>query len=68
MDSFSFLKAIAKATYETMTYAPLDNEGKCPYCMNPFYGPKNKIHEGMDEVECLNCHKRFFISHPRLLK
>ena len=65
MDSFSYLKAIAKATHETKTFAPLDTEGKCPYCMNTFYETKNEFHEGMDEVECLNCHKEFFMSFPK---
>jgi hypothetical protein len=65
MDSFSFLESLAKATHETTSYVPLDNEGKCPYCMNPSYETKSKIHEGLDKVECLNCHRGFFISHPR---
>ena len=65
MDSFSYLKAIAKATYATMTYAPLDNDGKCPYCTNPFYEIRSTVKKGMDEVECLNCHKTFFVSYPK---
>ena len=68
MDSFSILKAIAKATHETTSYAPLDNEGNCPFCLNPFFEIKNRIKDDMDEVECLNCRKVFFISHPRLIK
>ena len=62
MDSFSYLKAIAKATHETKTYAPLDNDGKCPYCMNPFYEIISTVNKGMDEVECLNCDKEFSIA------
>ncbi len=67
MDSLSFLKALAKDTHKTNSYFPLDNEGNCPYCMNPSYKSKSKIHEGLDEVECLNCHKVFFIPIQDLL-
>jgi len=67
MDSFSFLESLAKATQGTMSYVPLDNEGKCPYCMNPAYETKREIHEVMDEVKCLNCHRTFF-PHPIFFK
>jgi transposase-like protein len=63
MDSFSFLQDLAKSTHQTTSYVPLDNEGKCPYCTNPSYETKSKINNGLDKVECLNCHKKFFISH-----
>ena len=68
MDSFSYLKAIAKATHETTTYASLDNDGKCPYCLNPFYETRREINKGMNEVECLNYHKGFFITIQKILK
>ena len=61
MDSFSFFKAFAKATHETTSYAPLDNNGNRPFCLNPFYEIKNRINDDMDEVECLNCNKIFFV-------
>jgi hypothetical protein len=64
----SFLEALAKATHETTSCAPLDNDGNCPYCMNPSYRTKSKIHEGLDEVECLNCHRGFFIPIQDLLE
>ena len=67
MDSLSPLKAIAKATYKTTPHAPLDNDGKCPYCLNQFYETRREINEGLDEVECQNCHKLFFISYPDFL-
>jgi hypothetical protein len=68
MDDFSFLEALAKSTHETTSYVPLDNEGKCPFCMNPSYETKSKIHKDMDEVECLNCHRGFFIPIQDLLE
>jgi len=66
MDSFSFFETLAKAKHETTSCVPLDNDGNCPFCLNPSYETKREIHEGMDEVKYLNCHKEFFISHPRL--
>ena len=67
MDSPSFFEFLAKATHETTTYAPLDNDGKCPYCMNPFYETVSTVNRGMDEVECLNCRKVFFIPRLKLI-
>jgi len=42
MESLSFLEAFAKSTHETTSYVPLDNDGNCPYCINPSYIKKEK--------------------------
>lgn len=68
MDSLAFFKALAKSTHKARSYFPSDNDGKCPYCTYPFYETKSEIQKGIDEVECLNCHKRFFITIQGLLK
>ena len=61
MDTSSWLQSLIEATHETTTLAPFDNRGLCPYCRNMFYETVCEAKSGIDEVECLDCHKTFFI-------
>ena len=57
----SRLQSRIEATHETTTLAPFDYRGLCPYCLNMFYKKVGEPEFGIEEAECLNCHKTFFV-------
>jgi hypothetical protein len=57
----SWLQSLIEATHETTTLVPFDNRGLCPYCRNMFYEKVGEPEFGIEEAECLNCHKTFYI-------
>ena len=61
METSSWLQSLIEATHETTTYAPFDSRGSCPYCLGIFYDIVGEPESGIEEVECLDCGKTFFV-------